>query len=75
MLNPPPNLHHAFRFRKYKMINYACLSDYVAHIYSVLDIDFIYSFTYFYMSATPNICGKFFLRIYQSDQQEEDKLV
>lgn len=66
--SPPPNLHHAFRFRKYKMINYACLSDYVAHIYSVLDIDFIYSFTYFYMSATPNICGKFFLRIYQSDQ-------
>lgn len=69
------NLHHAFRSRKYKMIKHACLSDYVAHIYSVLDIDFIYLFTYFYMSATTNICGNFFLRIYQSDQQEEDKLV
>lgn len=40
------------------MINNACLSDYVAHIYSVLDIDFIYLFTYFYMSATTNIYGK-----------------
>lgn len=57
---PPPNLYHAFCCRKYKMINNACLSDYVAHIYSVLDIDFIYLFTYFYMSATTNICGNFF---------------
>lgn len=72
---PPPNLYHAFCCRKYKMINNACLSDYVAHIYSVLDIDFIYLFTYFYMSATTNICGNFFLRIYQLDQQEEDKVI